>query len=99
MAAAVVLGVRRGGVLLPLLVLPLATPVLIFGTAAGSVATGLCPKPGLLLLCAALAIALLAAGGAHRLDTGVTTLKRFSECQTKRSWSETGEAFPSCFSA
>ncbi|GAJ27683.1 heme exporter protein CcmB [Acidomonas methanolica] len=34
MAAATVLGARRGGVLLPLLVLPLATPVLIFGAAA-----------------------------------------------------------------
>ena len=32
--AAIVLGARRGGVLLPLLVLPLATPVLIFGVAA-----------------------------------------------------------------
>src|SRR5690348_10316494 len=30
--AALVLGARRGGVLLPVLVLPLATPVLIFGT-------------------------------------------------------------------
>jgi heme exporter protein B len=70
MAAAVVLGARRGGVLLPLLVLPLATPVLISGTAAASVATGLSPKPDLLLLCAVLAIALpvclLAAGGALR---------------------------------
>ncbi|QDH25108.1 heme exporter protein CcmB [Neokomagataea tanensis] len=34
MAACIVLGARRGGVLLPLLVLPLATPVLIFGAAA-----------------------------------------------------------------
>jgi len=34
MAAGIVLGARRGGVLLPLLVLPLATPVLIFGAAA-----------------------------------------------------------------
>ncbi|GBQ10269.1 heme exporter protein CcmB [Swaminathania salitolerans] len=34
MAAGLVLGARRGGVLLPLLVLPLATPVLIFGAAA-----------------------------------------------------------------
>ncbi|NVN40829.1 heme exporter protein CcmB, partial [Ameyamaea chiangmaiensis] len=34
MAASVVLGARRGGVLLPLLVLPLATPALIFGAAA-----------------------------------------------------------------
>ena len=70
MAAAVVLGARRGGVLLPLLVLPLATPVLIFGTAAASAATGLSPKPDLLLLCAVLAAALpvclLAAGGALR---------------------------------
>jgi len=33
--AAIVLGARRGGVLLPVLVLPLATPIVIFG-AAGS---------------------------------------------------------------
>src|ERR1700744_3500049 len=32
--AAIVLGARRGGVLLPLLVLPVATPVLIFGVAS-----------------------------------------------------------------
>ena len=32
--AAVVLGARRGGVLLPLLVLPLAVPVLVFGVGA-----------------------------------------------------------------
>jgi len=71
MAAAIVLGARRGGVLLPLLVLPLATPVLIFGAAAASaVQTGLSPRPHLLLLCAVLAaalpICLLAAGGALR---------------------------------
>ncbi len=70
MAAAVVLGARRGGVLLPLLVLPLATPVLIFGAAAASTSAGLSPKPDLLLLCATLAAALpvclLAAGGALR---------------------------------
>ena len=69
--AAVVLGARRGGVLLPLLVLPLATPVLIFGVAAASaMATGLSPKPDLLLLCAvltaALPVCLLAAGSALR---------------------------------
>jgi heme exporter protein B len=69
--AAIVLGARRGGVLLPLLVLPLATPVLIFG--AGSVsaaADGVSAAPSLLLLCAALAVALplcpLAAGAALR---------------------------------
>ncbi|RUT25246.1 heme exporter protein CcmB [Asaia sp. W19] len=39
MAAGLVLGARRGGVLLPLLVLPLATPVLIFGAAAADAAT------------------------------------------------------------
>ncbi len=38
--AAIVLGARRGGVLLPLLVLPLATPVLIFGVAAADAASG-----------------------------------------------------------
>jgi heme exporter protein B len=69
--AAMVLGARRGGVLLPLLVLPLATPVLIFGTAAAdAVASDLSPRPHLLLLCAVLAIALplcpVAAGAALR---------------------------------
>ena len=44
--AAIVLGARRGGVLLPLLVLPLATPVLIFGVAAADAASGgLSPRP------------------------------------------------------
>ncbi len=37
-AAAIVLGARRGGVLLPLLLLPLAMPVLIFGAAAADAA-------------------------------------------------------------
>src|SRR5271170_1674149 len=36
--AAIVLGARRGGVLLPLLVLPLSIPVLIFGAAAAAAA-------------------------------------------------------------
>ncbi len=70
-AAAIVLGARRGGVLLPLLLLPLAMPVLIFGAAAAdAAATGLSPRPHLLLLCALLAAALplcpLAAGAALR---------------------------------
>ncbi len=70
-AAAIVLGARRGGVLLPLLLLPLALPVLIFGAAAAdAAATGLSPRPHLLLLCALLAAALplcpLAAGAALR---------------------------------
>ncbi len=73
-AAALVQGARRGGVLLPLLVLPLATPVLIFGAAAAdAVSTGLSPRPHLLLLCALLAAALplcpLAAGAALRAAT------------------------------
>ena len=71
MAGAIVLGARRGGVLLPLLLLPLATPVLIFGAAAADAAgAGLSPRPHLLLLCALLAAALplcpLAAGAALR---------------------------------
>ena len=71
MGAAVVLGARRGGVLLPLLVLPLAAPVLIFGAAAGeAAASGLSPRPHLLLLgavvCAGVPICLLAAGAALR---------------------------------
>ena len=69
MAAAVVLGARRGGVLLPLVVLPLAVPVLIFGAAAADAArSGLAVAPHLLLLAAVLALALplcpLAAGAA-----------------------------------
>jgi heme exporter protein B len=69
--AAVVLGARRGGVLLPLLVLPLVTPVLIFGVAAADAASaGLSPRPDLLLLAALVAAALplcpLAAGAGLR---------------------------------
>jgi heme exporter protein B len=69
--AAIILGARRGGVLLPLLVLPLTTPVLIFGVAAADAASGgLSPRPHLLLLAALLAAALplcpLAAGAALR---------------------------------
>ncbi len=71
LGAAIVLGARRGGVLLPLLVLPLATPVLIFGAAAAdTVAGGLSARPHLLLLAAVLAAALplcpLAAGAGLR---------------------------------
>ncbi len=71
LGAAVVLGARRGGVLLPLLVLPLAMPVLIFGAAATeAAAAGETPRPHLLLLTAVLAGALplcpLAAGAALR---------------------------------
>jgi heme exporter protein B len=69
--AAIVLGARRGGVLLPVLVLPLTTPVLIFGAAAADAASaGLPVRPHLLLLGAYLAACLplcpVAAGAALR---------------------------------
>lgn len=71
MGASIVLGARRGGVLLPLLVLPLTTPVLIFGVAAADAASGgLSARPHLLLLTAMLAAAIplcpLAASAALR---------------------------------
>ncbi|MGP1253715.1 MAG: heme exporter protein CcmB [Kiloniellales bacterium] len=54
--AAVALGARRGGVLVPLLVLPLYVPVLIFGVSAVDARLqGLSPEPHLLLLGAILA--------------------------------------------
>lgn len=52
--AALVLGSRRPGTLLPILLLPLATPILIFGTAAATTPN---PKPELLFLAALLAAA------------------------------------------
>jgi heme exporter protein B len=59
MAASMVLGARRGGTLLPLLVLPLMTPALIFGAAAADAAAdGYSPRAHLLLLGALLAAAL-----------------------------------------
>lgn len=70
--AALVLGARRGGVLLSLLVLPLYVPVLIFGTGAieGAV-SGLGARPHLLVLAAlavaALPLAPLASAAALRL--------------------------------
>lgn len=49
--AALVLGARRGGVLVSLLILPLYVPVLIFGVAAVDAAVqGLSAKPHLLIL-------------------------------------------------
>jgi heme exporter protein B len=69
--AAVVLGARRGGVLLPLIVLPLAVPELIFGASAADLAAaGLSPRSNLLFLAALFAAALplcpIAAGAALR---------------------------------
>jgi heme exporter protein B len=71
LGAAMVLGARRGGVLLPLLVLPFCAPVLIFGVAAADAAgVGLAARPHLRLLSALFAAALplcpLAAGAALR---------------------------------
>lgn len=60
--AALTLGARRGGVLIPLLVLPLAIPALIFGMGAvDAVLAGQTARPHLLLLAAALAISLAVA--------------------------------------
>jgi heme exporter protein B len=56
--AALVLGARRGGVLLPLLVLPLTAPVLIFGVAAADAAASeQSPAAALLFLTALFAAA------------------------------------------
>jgi heme exporter protein B len=69
--AALILGARRGGVLLSLVLLPLYIPVLIFGVAAvDAAASGLAARPHLLLLgsflLAAAALAPLAAAAALR---------------------------------
>jgi len=75
MAASIVLGARRGGVLLPLLVLPLATPVLIFGAAssyAGQLATSPAASLDLLGAClfACLPLCPLAAGQGLKAAVG-----------------------------
>lgn len=60
--AALTVGARRGGVLLPLLVLPLYVPVLILGVAAVDASlAGLESRPHILLLAALLAAGLAAA--------------------------------------
>ena len=68
--AAIVLGARRSALLLPLLVLPLSVPVLIFGVGATEPGA---TRPNLLLLCALLCAALplcpLAAGAGLRAAT------------------------------
>jgi heme exporter protein B len=57
--AALTLGARRGAALLPLIILPLYVPVLIFGVAAvDAAASGLAARPHLLLLGAYLLAAL-----------------------------------------
>lgn len=74
MAAGLVLGARRGSILLPLLTLPLASPVLIFGAAAAdATANGQSNRVELSILGAFLALALplcpLAAGSGLRAAT------------------------------
>ncbi|MDO9236812.1 MAG: heme exporter protein CcmB [Aquabacterium sp.] len=60
--AALTLGLRSGGMLIVLLVLPLAIPVLIFGAGAvGAVSAGLSPQGHLSLLGALLLLTLLGA--------------------------------------
>ncbi len=71
--AALTVGIRRGGVLLSLLVLPLYIPVLIFGVGAVEAAIGgLTQRPHLLILAAlslvALVLAPLASAAALRLN-------------------------------
>jgi heme exporter protein B len=73
LGAALTLGARRGSVLMPLLVLPLAIPAVIFGAAAiEAAASGLSPSPFLLLLGAGVSLAAplapLAAGAALTVD-------------------------------
>jgi heme exporter protein B len=73
--AGLTLGIRRGGLLISLLVLPLYVPILIFSVAAvDAAASGLDAFPHLALLAAtgliALATAPLAAAGALRLHAG-----------------------------
>ncbi len=58
--AALTLGARRGGVLIPLLVLPLYVPALIFGVGATEAAlVGLSARPDLMLLGALLLVMLV----------------------------------------
>jgi len=71
--AGLTLGLRRGGVLLALLVLPLAVPVLIFGARATALAIALEPTTGPVYLLAAIAVlsatlAPLAAAAAVRIS-------------------------------
>lgn len=71
--AALTLGLRRGGTLLALIVLPLAVPVLVFGAQATALAIALAPLAGPLYLLGALAVlaatlAPLAAAGAVRIS-------------------------------
>ena len=68
--AALTLGARRGGVLLPLLTMPLFVPVVVFGVAAVEAAVaGMPARPHLLLLAAILAgaVPLAAIAGAAAL--------------------------------
>ena len=70
---ALTVGLRRGGVLLSLLVLPLYIPVLVFGASAAAAAADGLPAPGQLYMLGALAVlslslAPLAAAAALRIS-------------------------------
>ena len=54
LGAALIVGARRAGPLIPLLILPLCVPVLIFGVAAGDLAGGADPVFPLTMLAALL---------------------------------------------
>src|SRR5690606_11571537 len=73
--AALTVGMRRAGVLLGLLALPLYVPILVFGAGSMSIAAqGFDPSGGLLLLAAGLVLALVlapvAAAAALRIAHG-----------------------------
>lgn len=74
LGAGLTVGARRAGVLIPLLVLPLAVPLLVFAVgAADAAAQGLSPRPHLLLLgaCDALLLALAPLAGGAGLRASV----------------------------
>lgn len=60
MAAAITIGARRGGVLMAVLILPLATPILIFGTAVAKAASEGEPYSASLLFLSAIVLMLMA---------------------------------------
>jgi heme exporter protein B len=72
LGAALIIGARRAGPLVPILILPLCVPVLIFGVAAGDLAAGSEPALPLMMLAALLlgALALAPWGIAAALRAG-----------------------------
>ena len=60
MAAAITIGARRGGILMAVLILPLAMPILIFGTATANAASEGTPYSASLLFLSAIVLMLMA---------------------------------------